>query len=104
MLPKCAPKLRWNCKCNHEIGDRQQFGCLPLNPLLAVMMLAVRATPMSTRMGNSDCGGTGLAFEHQVVTTFPSAAAHRPQGLMVAGQHLMPMGLFQVLLVLINDV
>jgi hypothetical protein len=45
-----------------------------------------------------------LAFEHQVVTTFPSAAAHRPQGLMVAGQHLMPMGLFQVLLVLINDV
>ncbi len=88
---------------NHEIGDRQQFGNLPLNPLLAVMMLAVRATPMTTRMRNSDCGCTGLAFEHHVITAFTPATPHRTQGLMVAGQHLMAMGLFQVLLVMIND-
>jgi hypothetical protein len=94
--------LRWNCKRNHEIGDRQQFSGLPLNPLLAVMMLAVRATPMTTRMRNSDCGGTGLAFEHHVITAFTPATPHRTQGLMVAGQHLMAMDAFEVLLVAVD--
>jgi hypothetical protein len=58
---------------------------------------------MAAGMGNAESGCTGFAFEHQVVTTFPSAAAHRPQGLMVAGQHLMPMFPFQVFLVPINQ-
>jgi len=44
-----------------------------------------------------------LAFEQHVITAFTPATPHRPQGLMVAGQHLMAMGLFQVVLVMIND-
>jgi hypothetical protein len=44
-----------------------------------------------------------LTFEHHVITAFTPATPHRTQGLMVAGQHLMAMGLFQVLLVMIND-
>jgi hypothetical protein len=54
-------------------------------------------------MRNSDCGGTGLAFEHHVITAFTPATPHRTQGLMVAGQHFMAMDSFQVLLVMINQ-
>jgi len=38
-----------------------------------------------------------------MITPFPPAALHGPQGLMVAGQHLVAMGPFQVLLVIINQ-
>jgi hypothetical protein len=59
--------------------------------------------PMTTRMGNSEPGRTGYTFEQHVLTAFPSATTHRPQGLMVAGQHLMAMDFFQFLLVVINQ-
>jgi hypothetical protein len=38
-----------------------------------------------------------------VITAFPRASPHRPQGLMMAGQPLMAMDPFQILLVMIND-
>jgi len=58
---------------------------------------------MPTRMGYSESGVTGLAFQHHMITHFPPAALHGPQGLMVAGQHLVAMGPFQVLLVINNQ-
>jgi hypothetical protein len=95
--------LRRNCKCDQKIGNWQQLGGLASDPLLAVVMLAMGTTSMTTGMGNTESGFTGFAFKNHVVTSFPPAAFHRPQGLMVAGQHLMAMGLFQVLLVMINQ-
>jgi hypothetical protein len=67
------------------------------------MMLTMGTIPMTTRMGNSEPGRTGFTFELHVLTAFPSATTHRPQGLMGAGQHLMAMDSFQFFLVLINQ-
>jgi hypothetical protein len=45
-----------------------------------------------------------LAFEQHVITAFTPATPHRTQGLMVAGQHLMAMDAFEVLLVAVDQV
>jgi hypothetical protein len=45
-----------------------------------------------------------LAFKHHVITAFTPATPHRMQGLMVAGQHLMAMDAFEVLLVAVDQV
>jgi hypothetical protein len=58
---------------------------------------------MTAGMGNSESGCTGFAFKNQLITAFPPATAHRPQCLMVAGEHFVAMFLFQVFLVTINQ-
>jgi len=103
VTPEYAPHLSWNRKCDHKVGDRQELGCLPINPLLAIMMLAMRATAMSAGMGNPDCRCTGLALKQHVIAAFPPATPHRPKSLMVAGQHFMPMARFQIFLVAIDQ-
>jgi hypothetical protein len=39
-----------------------------------------------------------------VITAFTPATPHRTQGLMMAGQHLMAMDAFEVLLVAVDQV
>ena len=58
---------------------------------------------MTAGMGNLEPGCTGFAFENQLITAFPPATSHRPEGLMVAGEHLVAMAPLQVFLVTINQ-
>jgi hypothetical protein len=58
---------------------------------------------MTAGMGHSESGRTGFAFEDHLITAFPPATSHRPEGLMVAGEHLVAMVPFQVFLVTINQ-
>ena len=58
---------------------------------------------MPTRMGYPESRCTGFAFENHMITSFPPAASHGPQGLMVAGQHLVTMDRFHLFLVVIDQ-
>ncbi len=81
LSPEQSPQLGRHGEGDQEIHHRQQFGLLPLDPALAVVVLAVGATAMTAGMGNLEAVVAVAAAEHHQVTALTAAAAHGLQGL-----------------------
>ena len=99
LAPEQPPQLGRHREGDQEILHRQQFGLLPLNPALAVVMLAVGAAAMTAGMGNLETVVAACAVQQHQVTALAAAAPHRLEGLVVAGQQLMTMQTLQRALV-----
>jgi hypothetical protein len=95
LVPAQSPQLRRHREGDQEVLHRQQPGLLPLNPALAVVVLAVGATAMAAGMGNLEAVLTVAALQHPLVTALAAAAPHGLQGLAVTGQQLGAMEALQ---------
>ncbi len=52
----------WHCESDHEIIDRQELGLLPLQPLLAFVVLTAWAAAVIARMGQVHLMVAAIAF------------------------------------------
>ena len=85
MGPDHASELGWEGKGDHEVGDLEEFTPLALQPLLAFVLLAMGATTMAARVGESRLMLTVMALHQHHLAVLIAAPSHRPQGLVVAG-------------------
>lgn len=95
MLPEPGPEFIRHYEGQQKIGDWQELGCLPLDPLLAFKMLAVRAAAMPTGMGNLDRFLAVRTLHHHQIAALLTATGHCLQGLTMTGEHFMAMGSLQ---------
>jgi hypothetical protein len=99
MLPEPSPEFIRHCEGQQKIGNWQKLGGLPLDPLLAFKMLAVRAAAMAAGMGNLDRVLTALTLQHHQIASLLTTTGHGLQGLTMAGKQLMAMGSLQFMLI-----
>jgi len=76
MLPEPGPEFIRHCEGQQKIGDWQELGCLPLDPLLAFNMLAVRAAAMPTGMWNLDRVLAVPTLHHHQIAALLTATGH----------------------------
>jgi hypothetical protein len=84
MCPEELPQLRWYSEGNHVIVNRQQSCLLPLQPLLAFMLLAMGTTAVAAGMGQAHLMVAAIAFQHHHAAVLIAATAHSLQGPMMA--------------------
>jgi hypothetical protein len=76
MGPEHSSQLRRYRESDHEIVDRQEFGLLPLQPLLAFVMLAVGAAAVAAGMGQAYLIVAAIAFQHHHAAVLIAATTH----------------------------
>jgi len=102
LAPEQRPQLGRHREGDQEVLHRQQLGQLPLDPALAVRVLAVGAAAVAAGVGNLEAVVAVAAAEHHQVAALAAAAAHRLQGLAMAGQQLGAMQPLQFALVAVD--
>jgi hypothetical protein len=102
--PEQSPQLRRYRDGDHEIVNRQQFGFLALQPLLAFVVLAVGAAAVTTGMGENCLMVAAVAFQHHDAAVLIAAAAHGLQISMMAWQKLLAVVLFQIAAIAIDQI
>jgi len=84
MGPEELPQLSWHHEGDRVIVNRQQFCLLPLQPLLALMLLAVGAAAIAARMGNCALMVAAVAMQNHHAAVLIAATPHRLQGTVMA--------------------
>jgi len=103
MSPEESPQLRRFCEGDHVIVNRQMFCLLPLQPLLAFMLLAVGTAAMDAGMGNSALMLAAIALQNHHAAVLISATPHGLQSSIMARKQLMLVVFFQIAAVAIDQ-
>lgn len=83
MFPRQCAQLGWQGECQQEILGRYLFLQLPLQPLLAFVVLTVRTVAMSARVRHEDLVFALGTFGQHQGTAGSAAVVHGVQGTEV---------------------
>ena len=89
MLPSQRPKFGWQGEGQQKILGRYLFFELPFQPLLALMMLAMRTIAMSAGMRDEDLFIAAVALRHHDGALRGAALLQGGQRFELAGQRIL---------------